>query len=169
MPEKEKVLLIIEDCHTQLLKVALEKHGVSRASFFRALEKYPETRDGYLRAQVARAEQYVEEALYISDNEEDAQKARNQIEIRKWIASKTIPSKYGDRIDISIQGQVDIKGALEEAKTRVRDILSIAENVTVENETQKQIEYSGSKPEEPTKEGPETESAVLNSLDDLLE
>ncbi|HRT83953.1 MAG TPA: hypothetical protein P5523_04880 [Bacteroidales bacterium] len=76
--------------------------------------------DLYNRAQAVKAELLVDEAIDIADNSDDAMKARNQIDIRKWYASKILPHKFGEKIDITITQNVDVKGAIEEAKKRVR-------------------------------------------------
>ena len=40
---------------------------------------------------------YAEDVVEIADNEPDPVKARVRVDARKWIASKLLPKKYGDR------------------------------------------------------------------------
>ena len=46
---------------------------------------------------VTPADHYADEIIEIADKTTDPQKARVQIDSRKWIASKLKPKKYGDR------------------------------------------------------------------------
>ena len=48
-----------------------------------------------------RADILADEALHIADNENDASKARNQIQVRQWLASKLYAKRYGDRIALA--------------------------------------------------------------------
>jgi len=55
--------------------------------------------DKYTRAKQECADFYAEEIISIADNCEDPQKARLQIEARKWTAAKLKPRAYGERVD----------------------------------------------------------------------
>lgn len=55
----------------------------------------------YARARELQAEHYAEEIVEIADTEEDAAKARNRIDARKWTAVKLLPKKYGDKVEVS--------------------------------------------------------------------
>ena len=57
--------------------------------------------DKYARACEMRAEGYVEEIILIADTAIDPVKARLQVDARKWIASKMLPKKYGDKLDLN--------------------------------------------------------------------
>ena len=102
------------------IKRALEMNSLSKKEFYKALAENPLLGDLYSRAQIVKAELLVDEAIDIADTSDDAMKARNQIDIRKWYASKILPQKFGDRIDINLTQNVDVKGAIEDAKKRVR-------------------------------------------------
>ncbi len=54
----------------------------------------------YACARDAQADYYADEMLSIAENEPDVQRARLQIDTRKWIASKLKPKKYGDKLAI---------------------------------------------------------------------
>ena len=101
------------------LKSQLKLIGVEPFKFFDALNDRPDLEALYTRAQVARAELEVENIIDIADTEDDAQRARNRIDTRRWYAAKMRPQKYGDRIDLNINQTVDIGSALIEAKSRV--------------------------------------------------
>ena len=52
----------------------------------------------YARAREEQADYYGDEMVEIADTTDDPQKARLQIDARKWKASKLAPKKYGDKI-----------------------------------------------------------------------
>jgi len=70
----------------------------STASVMRWLSESDELREQYARARELQAEHYVGEILEIADTTDDPQKARLQVDARKWIASKLLPKVYGDKV-----------------------------------------------------------------------
>lgn len=60
----------------------------------------------YARAREAQAEHYAEEIITIADTEEDANRARVRIDARKWTASKLLPKRYGDRVELEHSGSI---------------------------------------------------------------
>lgn len=123
----EEVLEVIKDMIDRkcFLSKALEGHDVSMAAFYKRIESVPSLKEEYERARVCVVEFHVQELVDISDNDPDPQRARNRIDVRKWLASKLASSQYGDKLELNIHGQVDIRGALEEARARVRSIYEI--------------------------------------------
>lgn len=65
------------------------------------------------------AEALAEEALEIADTEPDANRARVRVESRKWLASVTDPQRYGPKTQIQVAHNIDLAGALAEARARV--------------------------------------------------
>jgi hypothetical protein len=65
--------------------------------------------DMYARARDAQADHYVDEIMSIADSAEDPQKARVQIDARKWVASKLRPRIYGDKQEIEHSGAMKIE------------------------------------------------------------
>ncbi len=61
----------------------------------------------------------VDEAKELADSDGDPSKVRNQIDIRKWRASKLASKTYGDRIDLNVTQTIDIGATLQEARTRM--------------------------------------------------
>jgi hypothetical protein len=55
----------------------------------------------------------------IADNTKDPQKARVQIEARRFIASKFSP-RFADRVEVQIEQKVSIVAALDAAAVRLR-------------------------------------------------
>lgn len=94
------------------------ENGKNVWEFYAYLNSDASLIQSYRRAQEARAEVLADEVISISDEERDAQRARNRIDARKWYASKMQPQKYGDRLDLNITQPIDISFALAEAKRR---------------------------------------------------
>ena len=65
-------------------------------------------RDQYARAREAQADTFADEIVEIADTEDDAKKARNRIDARKWVASKLRPKVYGDRTMQEHSGAVEV-------------------------------------------------------------
>ena len=131
--EKNAVLMrIISDIlEGNQLKVAVKNAGISLTSFNTWLSGDREAAVAYSRARELCADVLVDEAKEIADTEPDASKARNQIDIRKWIASKHHSRVYGDRVDVNVSQTIDISTTLQEAKARllrpVRDQLGVSD------------------------------------------
>lgn len=90
---------------------------IGMTTVFRWLSEAPDFREKYTRAREAQAEHYAAEIVDIADEAEVQQVvtpdgvvdfkldatavARNKlrVEARKWVASKLLPKKYGDRVE----------------------------------------------------------------------
>lgn len=113
------------------LKAALVKVGISQTYFHELLTKDRTAAVAYARAVELRADNLADEALHIADTEADAAKARNQIQVRQWLASKLYAKRYGDRIDLNVTQTIDIGSTLAEARARLlpmrdqRDIVDV--------------------------------------------
>lgn len=101
------------------LRDAVSACGLNPSTFALRLQQDREAAIAYARAQEMRADLLADEALHIADNENDAAKARNQITVRQWLASKLHAKRYGDRIDLNVTQTVDISATLAEARARV--------------------------------------------------
>lgn len=75
----------------------------------------------YAHARELQAEHFVDEIIEIADSPNatvgpdgqpilsDPQRDRLRIDARKWFASKVVPKKYGDKIDLNHGGEVGLK------------------------------------------------------------
>lgn len=61
--------------------------------------------DKYARAKENQADTLADELIDLADNATDVNKARLQIDTRKWAASKLKPKKYGDKLDMTTNGK----------------------------------------------------------------
>lgn len=94
-----------------------------KATVFRWLAKHESFRDQYAKAMEARAETLADEIVDIADdgsndwierndpenpgyreNGEAIQRSRLRVDARKWVASKLLPKKYGERVTQEISG-----------------------------------------------------------------
>jgi len=151
---------------TQSVTQTLKDHDVKPQEFYQTLKTYPLLAEMYSRAQDARADLFADEIIHIADNEVDHNKARNRINARMWTTAKMKPSVYGDRLDLNVNQNIDIRGALDEAKNRIRDIIQIPSAQLVESITTNRIAPPGSKPGEDV--NADKNAPTLVNIDDLL-
>lgn len=101
------------------LKDAVEQCDTTLNKFHYYLRCDKQAAIAYARAVEIRADILADEALTIADTEPDAAKARNQIQVRQWLASKLHAKRYGDRIDLNVTQTIDIGNTLAEARARL--------------------------------------------------
>lgn len=95
------------------LRTILKEEGMPHSTwFFRWLRESKEFAEQYARATEERSEAMAEDIQELADNvpsgKDDGnaiQKARLQIESRKWLMAKQKPKKYGDKIDLTSDGK----------------------------------------------------------------
>lgn len=129
--EQKRIDILDEICEDIIngasLRTALIKHKPLKAThFFRWLREDEAKRDQYARATVERAELMFEDMFDIADdgkndwmekfnekgesvgwalNGENIQRSRVRIDTRKWALSKMMPKKYGEKLDLTTDGQ----------------------------------------------------------------
>ena len=101
------------------LKDACAAAGLTVAEFHATLGRVRDLAVAYARAREIRADLWADEIVDIADSATDYNKARNQIDARKWLASKHNHRTYGDRVDINVAQTISISDALAEAQLRV--------------------------------------------------
>ncbi|MEN5300484.1 terminase small subunit protein [Brucella sp. TWI559] len=81
----------------------------SQTTVFRWLSEHKDFREQYARAREAQMEAMAEDILEIADegNEDDTQRAKLRIDARKWLMSKMAPKKYGDKLAIGGDAEMD--------------------------------------------------------------
>lgn len=133
----------------QSLKLCFENNGLSKGQFYGLIATYPILANFYARAQEARSEGFADEIVEIADTELDYNRARNKIDARKWVASKILPGKYGDRLELNVNGTLDLNAAVVEARSRTlpqrypeevidaqaHDITNTTQQTTTDNES----------------------------------
>lgn len=114
------------------LRDAINQCGFTPRTFNRRLQADKEAALAYSRAQEFKADLLADEIINIADTSEDPAKARNQIEARKWIASKYNSKRFGDRIDLNVTQTIDIGSTLEEARNRMRPISDLSKTLDLQ-------------------------------------
>lgn len=102
------------------LREAIKKHKLDAVRLNEILASDRDLSRRYTQAMEVRADIMADEIVFIADTEDDAQKARNRIEARKWLAAKFKPKTYGERLDINVAQSISIDTALSEARSRLR-------------------------------------------------
>ena len=110
-----------------LRKICKDEHLPDKGTVFTWLldEDKKDFHDQYARARAAQAENLFEETLEIADdgtndyvtvesedgqvterlNGEHVQRSRLRVDTRKWYLSKVLPKKYGEKIDVTSDGE----------------------------------------------------------------
>ena len=83
-----------------LKRICNDEWAPSTTAVYEWIQKHTEFADKYARAREVQAEGMADELIDLADNAEDVQKAKLQIDTRKWAASKLLPKKYGERQQI---------------------------------------------------------------------
>ncbi len=71
-----------------------------------------------------RANALVDDALRITDVEADAQRSRVRADIRLKIAGKLNRSKWGEKVEVTVNQKIDIGPILLEASARMKSLIS---------------------------------------------
>lgn len=133
-----EICTLISTSNKSLRTICKElKISVSSVLLWLSTDKHPEFKEQYARAKEEQADFLAEEMIEIADDSskdnmtitgpdgklkvvEDREwtnRSRLRVDTRKWIASKLKPKKYGDKIDVTTQGQAITQVTITE-KTR---------------------------------------------------
>ena len=116
--------------------------GMTAQSFLRVVEASPQIAERYAHARNALLDAMVDKILELADspvplNEQGStdpglvRQRQLQVDARKWILSKLAPSKYGDRLDVSVTDtRISISGALAAANARLVDVIDVTPVIT---------------------------------------
>lgn len=106
---KELVLKICEriSLGESLRAITKDEDMPSMATVFRWLTEEDKTyfQEQYARAKERQADAYEEMMLETARTEKDVARARLIVDTMKWTASKLKPKKYGDKIDVTSDGE----------------------------------------------------------------
>lgn len=102
------------------MRTICKEVGIDYQTHLNWFRSHPEYFDQYARAKEDQSDLLIEEMIEIADdstkdeevtetgvrmNSEFVQRSRIRIDTRKWIASKLKPKKYGDKVDVTTDGQ----------------------------------------------------------------
>lgn len=84
---------------------AMEEGRPHRTTVLRWLRSNEAFRTQYAQARSEQMEFYADQIIDISDNETgDAMRDRLRVDTRKWIMARLAPKKYGDKLDVTSDG-----------------------------------------------------------------
>lgn len=148
---RNKVLAVIgEIAEGSTLKKSLEKQGLSSGYFFKCLEKDLELDELYARARKYSTESMIDEIKDIADDQLlDPNRARNQIQVRQWSMAKLNPSKYGERIDVNVSAQIDLKGVLARLDAPIPHPINVVTSQVIDVIAHKDDKQTGCEPVSP--------------------
>ena len=116
------ILSDIIDMHEDGVSIgkAIQRFNIRPSHFYKMLLQSKNHALRYRSAQLAYSELIAGEVVDIADEDNDAQRANNRINARKWVASKYNATKFGDKLDLNMNQTVDVSSALKEAKERAK-------------------------------------------------
>jgi hypothetical protein len=117
-------------------------------TIFNWFRTYPDFLQQYARAKEASADALAEDMLDIADDgtndfvevqtknglkvlfeKEAVQRSKLRVDTRKWLASKLKPKKYGDKLDLTTDGEKIIKESPDGLATVLKTFAAITEKV----------------------------------------
>lgn len=107
------ILQDIEDGKT--VRYSIKKHNISSRTFYEYIDANPLEEKQYARSLLLNNEIMADEIIDISDEPvpmtergfDGAAVAQNRLRVdsRKWLLSKRMPKKYGDKLDVTSAGE----------------------------------------------------------------
>ncbi len=94
------------------VRQALRENRCGKDTFYLRLRADIDAQERYARAKLQGMEAIADEIMEIADECETSSdavsKARVQIDSRKWLLSKLLPKRYGDKLDVAHSGEVTV-------------------------------------------------------------
>jgi hypothetical protein len=112
--------------------------GIGSDTFYKYMRETLDAQKRYARAKEIQCEYLADEILEIADdatndfmtvvkgdeeyereNKEVTNRSRLRVDSRKWLLSKLVPKKFGDKVDIEHSGSIDFASIIEQARNRI--------------------------------------------------
>ena len=94
------------------VRQALRENHCGKDTFYLRLRGDAEAQERYARAKLQGMESVADEIMEIADecelSSDAVAKARVQIDSRKWLLSKLLPKRYGEKLDVAHSGEVTV-------------------------------------------------------------
>lgn len=116
----DSIIERIEIGESVISAVKSDGNRIARSTLYQWIDADKVCADRYARALASRAERMFEELIEISDdgrrdytadddgreviNHDHIQRSRLRVDTRKWMLSKMLPKKYGEKIETTVQG-----------------------------------------------------------------
>lgn len=102
----------------QTVERALSLRGITEYRYAKWRSELPAFEQALRIARAMVIDRRIDRMHETAKDEPDVNRARLMIDTDKWLASKLIPKVYGDKLDITIEARVSIRGAIERARLR---------------------------------------------------
>lgn len=99
--------------------ICLEDWAPDPRTFYRWKDHSSETLQQFQEARQAYSDALAEQIIEISDGKGDPQRDKLRCENRRWLASKSNPERYGDKVEIGVSHKLDLGAALAAAQSRL--------------------------------------------------
>lgn len=86
-------------------RAACVEVGVPMSRWMTWLHRGSVDADQYARAMQGRAHALADEIVEVADTTDDPQRARVRVDARKWTAARMDPKRWGDRLDVTSNGE----------------------------------------------------------------
>ena len=87
----------------------------------------------FSRAQAEGLELWADEIKESAAEFEDVQRARLHSDNLKWLLARKLAHKYGDRLNVDVQGSVDLVGVLADARRRLLPVSNQQQDALVQD------------------------------------
>lgn len=109
-PTKYTDTLATEICNRislgeSLYTICSDEHIPDRLTVLRWCREREDFRNQYAKSKEEQAESYEDQMLHTARTEDDVNRARLIIDTMKWTAAKLKPRKYGERLDVTSDGE----------------------------------------------------------------
>jgi hypothetical protein len=121
------------------LRKALKEVKMAATTLYDALDRDSVRQKQYARAHVIASDMLAGDIIDVAESDINPHAARNIIDAKKWTASKSNPSKYGDKLDINLSTTVDITLALKESSARALPICYPSDTIEIQANDIKQV------------------------------
>ena len=107
--QADKIEAILADLETgSSLNAAAKAVGIPESNFRFWMSNDQELAARYAHAREIGYKRHADAIIEIADEAVDANKARVQIDARKWILSKMLPKVYGEKMEHQHSGSVNV-------------------------------------------------------------
>lgn len=131
--DEQKELILQNIASGSSLSEICRNFDITQAAVYEEITINREFAENYARARERQADFYADEIIDLADScpatQEDVQKARLQIDARKWACGKLHPRKYSDKAQIELTGAGGGAVAVAAATINLADIAQLREKL----------------------------------------
>lgn len=108
---------------------SLKHHALTSNKFFKALELNESYLIRYNSAIEASTHALADELLDIPDTYEDVARAKLKSDNIKWLISRRNRKSYGDKLEVDVHHNIDLRSALDSANERVKNAQDVTPKI----------------------------------------